>query len=216
MMQVFDPNQDYAVVERRLPHWSQAGAITFITWRTWDSLPEKVVTASCADRDASLRKYGIDPRAADWEEQLKRLDPRIVRDFRVMLSERWNDHLDACHGSCALRQPEFAKIVADSLRHFDGDRYDLTDFVVMPNHVHILAAFPHNEALLAQCESWKHFTAREINRALGRRGRFWQQDGFDHLVRSTKQFDYLQTYLADNPRRANLRAGEYLHYSVRM
>ena len=40
-MQIFDPKQEFCIVERRLPHWSQAGTITFVTWRTWDSIPEK-------------------------------------------------------------------------------------------------------------------------------------------------------------------------------
>jgi putative transposase len=67
--------------------------------------------------------------------------------------------------------------------------------------------------MLAQCESWKHFTATRINRVLGRKGRFWQQDGFDHLVRSVEQFDYLRRYVAENPSRAGLGPGEYLHES---
>jgi type I restriction enzyme R subunit len=58
------------------------------------------------------------------------------------------------------------------LRHFDGVRYELSDFVVMPNHVHILAAFPTSDAMLQQCEAWKHFTATKINRVLGVKGRF--------------------------------------------
>ncbi len=45
---------------------------------------------------------------------------------------------------------------------------------------------------------------------MNRQGRFWQQDGFDHLVRSVEQFDYLRRYIADNPRKARLRAGEYV------
>jgi putative transposase len=85
----------------------------------------------------------------------------------------------------------------------------------MPNHVHLLAAFSDEEAMLAQCESWKHYTAGKINRALNRKGRFWQQDGFDHLVRSLEQFEYLQQYIADNPRRAHLTPTEYLLYSSR-
>ena len=103
--------------------------------------------------------------------------------------------------------------MADSLLHFDGDRYDLTDFVVMPNHVHVLVAFPDESSMLAQCDSWKHFTTTQINRALGRKGRFWQQDGFDHLVRSVEQFEYLRRYIAENPRRANLQLGEFRHFS---
>ncbi len=213
-MQVFDPNQDYTVIERRLPHWSQAGTITFITWRTWDSMPASIVKGWQAERDALLRQNGIDPRDGDWEQQLKRLGPKVARELRLVLSDRWNDHLAECHGSCVLRRPEMAKIVADSLARFDRDRYELTDYVVMPNYVHILSVFPNEDALLKQCESWKHFTARKINRMLGREGRFWQQDGFDHLVRSVEQFDYLRSYLVENPRRARLRTGEYFHYSI--
>ena len=82
----------------------------------------------------------------------------------------------------------------------------------MPNHVHVLAAFPTEEAMLAQCESWKHYMARQINGVLGRKGRFWEQDAFDHLVRSPDEFDRLRRYIADNPRCASLRAGDCLHY----
>jgi putative transposase len=104
-------------------------------------------------------------------------------------------------------------MVATSVQHFDGDRYDLSDFVVMPNHVHLLVAFSDEESMLKQCESWKHFTATRINRALGRRGRFWQQDGFDHLVRSEEHLQYLRRYIAENPVRARLQPGEYIHES---
>jgi type I restriction enzyme R subunit len=112
-----------------------------------------------------------------------------------------------------LRRSELAKIVADSLQYFDGDRYDLTDFIVMPNHVHVMVAFPDSTSLLKQCESWKHFTATKINTLLDAKGRFWQQDGFDHLIRSLEQFEYLRNYIATNGRRAGLKAEDYLHWS---
>ncbi len=211
-IQPFDPQQDYSVMWRRLPHWSQAGTITFITWRTWDSLPRAVVESWQGARDAWLIQHGINPNS-DWRGQVEQLGPPFVRELQLLLSDRWNDHLDECHGACVLRRPELAAEVANSLLHFDGDRYQLTDFVVMPNHVHILVAFPNDECMLRQCESWKHFMATQINRRLERRGRFWQQDGFDHLVRSTEQFDWLREYCADNPRRAHLSPGEFIHYS---
>jgi putative transposase len=88
--------------------------------------------------------------------------------------------------------------VADSLHHFDGDRYYLSDYVVMPNHVHLLAAFPSEDAMLGQCESWKHYMARQINAIVHQQGRFWQQDVFDHLVRSAEEFHHLRKYIAEN------------------
>jgi hypothetical protein len=57
--------------------------------------------------------------------------------------------------------------------------------------------------------SWKKFSATQINRCLQRRGHLWQGESFDHLVRSPEQFVYLQHYIADNPKRAGLREGEY-------
>src|SRR5262249_62033808 len=94
---------------------------------------------------------------------------------------------------------------------FDGQRYCMGDFVVMPNHVHLLAVFPTAAAMKEQCDSWLHYTAFQINRVIGERGKFWQQEPFDHLVRSLEQYEYLRTYIADNPRKAKLHPGEYYY-----
>jgi type I restriction enzyme R subunit len=139
--------------------------------------------------------------------------PAVRQEFHRMFSARWEESLDECRGTCPLRRPELAGVVVDSLRFFDGDRYFLTDFVVMPNHVHVLAAFLSPEQMLKQCASWKHYTAVQINRALGRRGHFWEDDAFDHLVRRPEQFEYLRKYVADNPRRAGLRSDDFVHYT---
>ncbi len=215
-IQFFDPKQDVQIAERRLPHWSQAGVLCFVMWRTWDSIPKPVLQPWLDDRRRFLQRLGIDDAADDWRNRVQSLPPSTRAEFYRTFSERWNDELDTCHGTCVLRRPELAKIVANSLHHFEGDRYELTDLVVMPNHVHLLVAFPSEDAMLVQCESWKHFTATRINRELERKDRFWQQDGFDHLVRSTEGFEYLRRYIADNPQRARLRDGEYIHYSKKL
>jgi type I restriction enzyme R subunit len=209
----FDREAGIAIIDRRLPHWAQAGTITFITWRTDDSIPAPVLAQWRADRCRWLRRHGIDPNQPHWQTQLAALGIALQREFQRELSERWHNALDAGHGACVLRKPEFAKIAADSLMHFDGDRYVLTDFVIMPNHVHLLAAFPDEAAMLAQCESWKHYTAVKINRFLGRKGRFWEQDGFDHLVRTQEQYEWLRRYVAENPVKARLQVGQFIHYS---
>jgi REP-associated tyrosine transposase len=210
---LFDSSADTLVVERRLPHWSQAGAVCFITWRTHDSLPKTVLDRWFDDRDRWLRAQAVDPDKPDWRQALRQLDRGIVQKFLSVFWNRWHDALDECQGACVLRQPELAGIIADSLHYFDGQRYLLLDFVVMPNHVHLLAAFPEEKAMLSQCESWKHYTATQINRHLRQKDRFWQQDGFDHLVRSEDQFQYLRRYIAVNPDRAGLRPGDVIHFT---
>ena len=81
----------------------------------------------------------------------------------------------------------------------------------MPNHVHLLASFPTEDAMKAQCDSWLHYTAFQINKQLGKKGKFWQQEPFDHLVRSVEQYEYLRRYIAENPNKAKLRPGEYYY-----
>ncbi len=209
----FDPKVEVGVIERRLPHWSQTDTISFVTWRTWDSIPKDVLTAWLDERTQWLTAQGIDPDSPDWKAKLLKLSPIERREYYDRFSTRWHRMLDECHGECVLRTPSIATIVSDSLLRFDGNRYKVTDFVVMPNHVHLLVSFSPDCDMLNQCTNWKHFTARAINLQLVRTGRFWQVDGYDHLVRSPEQFLSLRKYIADNPVRARLRAGEFIHYS---
>ncbi|MCA9049140.1 MAG: transposase, partial [Planctomycetaceae bacterium] len=208
----FDRSREFDIIERRLPHWTQAGVMCFVTFRTNDSMPAGVLNQWRAERQDWLRRQGINPMAGDWRDQLQRLDKLLQEEFFRSFSEKWHNHLDAGHGDCVLRRGALSRIVADSLLHANGEKYLLTDFVIMPNHVHLLAAFPGERALLDQCRSWKHFTATEINREVGRRGRFWQQDGFDHLVRSESQYRHFQRYIAHNPVKAGLSPGEFVHW----
>jgi type I restriction enzyme R subunit len=212
-LRFFDHDAERRIVERRLPHWSQAGTVCFITWRTHDSMPKAVLDQWREDRVRWLVQHDFDPSDPQCNEKLQRLRPDLGRVFVKEFWNRWQDHLDAGHGACVLRRPELAHIVTQSLHHFDGQRYLLLDFVIMPNHAHVLVVFPDEDSMLEQCESWKHFTATRINRQLKQRGRFWQQDGFDHLVRSEEQFEYLRDYIAQNPKKAKLNTGEYVLYS---
>jgi len=154
-----------------------------------------------------LLEHGIQPSATDWRARLDELSAELRREFHEMFSRQYMEALDKGMGACVLRRPELNGIVADSLRHFDGDRYHLGDFVVMPNHVHLIVCLLGATEIEAQCTSWKHFTARQINRMLGSRGRFWQEESFDHLIRSAEQFAAIQRYIAENPR--YLKAGEF-------
>jgi REP element-mobilizing transposase RayT len=97
-----------------------------------------------------------------------------------------------------------AKIVADSLLYFDGLRYDLYAWCVMPNHVHVVFRPLSNYGLGDILHSWKSFSAKEINRALGTSGEFWQREFYDHLVRNQEEFERITQYVADNPAKAGL------------
>jgi len=126
---------------RRLPHWDQPGSMCFVTWRTIDSIPAEVLHRWRVERAIWLRQYKIDPHAKNWREQLNMLPIAALRNYHTRFTSPWMECLDKCHGACVLRQPALSAIVAESLRFHDGAEYELSDFVVMPNHVHILAQF---------------------------------------------------------------------------
>jgi putative transposase len=204
-MRFFNPHDDTLITQRKLPHWAQDGAVVFITWRTVDSMPQQTLEAWRTERFTWLSAHGIDPSIPGWKTKVQDLPADQMTEYHDLFTTRWHEHLDAGHGACLLQQPEFSQIVHDSLLHFHGQRYDMHAFVIMPNHVHLLATFADRAGMLQQCESWKHYTAHLIHRQLGTKGRFWQQDAFDHLVRHENQFQRLEQYIAENPTKAGLR-----------
>ncbi|HUY89174.1 MAG TPA: transposase [Pirellulales bacterium] len=208
--ELFDPKGELQVRELCRPHWSQAGAVVFITFRTHDSVPREVVERWEREKQQWLRNRGW-AAGEDWTSIVPKLSEAQRAEFQKHFDRCRETFLDTCHGRCLLRRPELARIVADSLLHFDGERYRMGDFVVMPNHVHLLAAFPTADAMKQQCDSWLHYTAYKIHRTIGEKGKFWQQEPFDHLVRSVEQYEYLRQYVADNPQKASLKSGEYLY-----
>jgi type I restriction enzyme R subunit len=207
----FDPAGELRIHEHCRPHWSQAGAIVFITFRTHDSIPREVLDRWEREKQEWLMRSGLAVDGLHWSRVIESLSDADQVEFKRQFDRCREAFLDTCHGECVLRRPELAQIVAKSLLHFDGQRYRMGDFVVMPNHVHLLAAFSTSDRLVEQCDSWLHYTAVQIHKQLGRKGKFWQQEPFDHLVRSPEQYQYLRGYIRDNPKKANLNPGEYYY-----
>jgi len=208
--ELFDPQADLIVHDRLRPHWSQSGAIVFVTFRANDSIPPDVIRRWGREKNDWLDRRGL-LEGRHWSDVISQLDATIRGEFNRQFNRCREDFLDTCQGRCLLRDPALSKIVADSLMHFDGERYRMGDFIVMPNHVHLLAAFANPESMAAQFDSWTHYTAFRLHQAIGERGKFWQQEPFDHLVRSVDQYEYLRRYIADNPHKARLKPSEY-HY----
>lgn len=112
--------------------------------------------------------------------------------------------LDTGCGECHLRDPRVATLVEGALLFFDGARYALHAWVVMPNHVHVLFTPANGWSLSDVVGSWKSFTSKEANKFLGRAGRFWQPDYFDRYVRNEQHFLRVVEYIEFNPVKAGL------------
>lgn len=114
--------------------------------------------------------------------------------------------LDSGAGAALLKAPQTAQIVVDALMRFDGDRYGLIAWCVMPNHVHIVIEPLGPHLLGAIVKSWKAFSAARINEMNGRHGRLWAPEYFDRYMRSDTHLAATIAYVENNPVAAGLCA----------
>lgn len=204
---------------RNLPHWRLGGATYFVTFRLADSIPESVARRWEAERIGWLRRRGIDPGLLQVNpEQFAAAVASVPLEHRAdFLREQQRQflvELDKCHGCCVLESTH--ELVANALAHFHGSRVWTGDFVVMPNHVHVLVQpFPGTDL-----EEWlysvKRYCATQIlkdkplaPRVKTRREHLWQTESFDRIVRDAAELIRTRRYIAKNPSR--LAPGTFTH-----
>lgn len=184
---LYNPMLELNKTQRRLPHWEQREKFFFVTFRLADSIPEKVLQQLREEREIWL---SLHPKP--WDEMV---EAEYYKKYDAQLEK----FLDEGHGSCILREENICRIVYDTLRHFDEERYELSCFVIMPNHVHVLLKMREGFNLPKILFSWKSFSAHEINKVLGTHGRVWQKESWDRMIRSHTHFNRVFKYILNNP-----------------
>jgi len=167
-----------------LPHFDAGSVYQFITFRLRDSVPAEAIE--------------------QWKEELH-WHKGIAADSKeaVELRKRIEKFADSGKGACYLRDERIARLAQDALKHFDGERYRLIAWCIMPNHVHVLIQMM-NEPLADIVRSWKSYTAHEANKLLGRKGAFWMPDYFDRYIRDEEHFRATVEYILQNSVTAGL------------
>jgi len=168
--------------QRRLPHvWNTKQPI-FVTWRLSGTLPP----------------HRFFPGGKLPSGQVFATLDRLLDEART--------------GPFYLRQPAVADMVMGAIEYNSRvlGHYDLHAFVVMPNHVHLLATASVD--LPKMMKSLKGITAKRANAMLNLTGEpFWQEESYDHMVRGRGEFQAIRRYIEYNPVRAGLvlEASEY-------
>jgi type I restriction enzyme R subunit len=182
--------------QRHLPHQVPEGFPIFLTWNLKGALPPEVIESFRQER-AQLQREPL--RAGESTQD------RQVRHNKILfaLSDRYLDVTGK--GPLNLKDPAAATIVEDAILFGVSARYDLFAWCVMANHVHVLLK-PHWE-LDKITQGIKGYTAYQINRLQGERGRvFWQDESYDHWARDEDEALRILQYIENNPVAANLCA----------
>jgi len=170
--QIVDPGSQPLVTPKwrgTLPHIYKEGCTYFVTFGLIDAVSEHLRRRRRIEADD-------DPEA-------------FAREF------------DPCPstGGCLLKSLKVATVVESALLHFQGERYALSAWSVMPNHVHVVVTPFPGFTLSKILHSWKSFSAHEINKILSRKGSVWEKESFDHLVRNERAFERFVAYTERNP-----------------
>lgn len=175
-----------------LPHRDKSGLIQHITFHLADSLPLNVLERLKLELDIIRNELGNSLDANELEKQI-----RTEKIIRI------EGYLDAGHGSSILKNAEFAFVLKNALKHFDGNRYVLLCWCIMPNHVHALIktlSYPLDKIV----KSWKSYSAREINKISGASGGLWHREYFDRYIRDGKHLKEVSEYIEMNPVKAGM------------
>jgi putative transposase len=179
---------------RNLPHWHPEGSAIFLTWRLFGSLPSSMLQTHTARNGCATNSAPASKHSAG--RQFKRLDSVLDRSTT---------------GPLWLKDARVANIVVETIcrgGHPLG-YFDIHAYVVMPNHVHLLIT--PKVAVSRITNGIKGASSRQAKALLKfTQEHFWQDESFDHWVRSPPEFDRIRTYIECNPVAAGLAGSPQL------
>ena len=190
---------------RNLPHWQIAGEEYFVTIRLANSLPAGVIK----DIQRQRREF---ERTTQNKDKFRKVDKK---QHEKRLFKKYEELLDnPKSGPQWLGLNNVAKIVKESLHYRDGVEFDLYAYCIMSNHIHIVFRHLNREVKSSDnlklapvtniLKSFKSFTGLHANRALQRKGAFWQEESFDRIIRDEKELENVIAYTLNNPVKVNL------------
>jgi len=110
-------------------------------------------------------------------------------------------------GRRLLQSKRNAELLIDVLRSLVAERkFELHDFVVMPDHVHLLLTVHDEMTIEKAMQLIKGRFSHRLSHEFGYPGEVWQRGFTEEQVMNRESFDAHREYIAQNPVRAGLAA----------
>lgn len=197
--------------KRKLPHFDHEGATFFVTFRLENSIPAPIARDLKRQRTAAIAALK-NADVQDKQQQLYDIEKTYFLRFEALL-----DH--PTYGDRYLNEPEYAKVLIDILKEYDGRFYHLDAYCIMPNHVHLLLdtsvqlnedGFPPEDYQYLKdiMRRIKSKSAVFLNRLRHTRGQIWEEESYDRYIRNKQHRDYVENYIIQNPIKAHLGSVE--------
>ena len=171
-----------------IPHWEQESVAQFVTFRLNDSLPVSKLIELKETKEQWLKSH---PKPWSAEDIIEYED-------KLEIIDQW---LDKGYGECLLKYEPILNIVEDSLNFNDGKKYELYDYIIMPNHVHMIILPSYGNSLGEIIKDIKSFSSHKINKLLSRKGKIWQRESFDRILRDQADYEEKSEYIKNNWRK---------------
>lgn len=191
--------------KRHLPHYQPHNETLFITFRLAHSIPNTIIRKMQEQKEVQLKYISSFCSCKKRKEEYENWQSGYFLQFDEELHSNKKK-------ISYLSDPRIAGILKEAIHLRDKKEYDLIAYSIMPNHVHIMflpkTSINNRKEDKFQAtkilKSLKWYTAREGNRILGRKGAFWQDESYDHVVRNEKEFKRIVNYILNNPVKARL------------
>jgi len=111
-----------------------------------------------------------------------------------------------------LKSERNATLLIDVLRSYmAAGKFEIHDFVVMPDHIHLLPTVPGDLTIEKAIQLIKGRFSYRLKRECGYLGEVWQVGFSESRADDTASFEQHRSYIAQNPVKAGLveRPGEY-------
>ena len=177
------------------PHWELKNAIYHVSFHLEDSLPKSLA------KKIKNERIQMEESVLNAKGNISPFDIYLIKKY---YSKKMEGYFDNGYGSCIFRDNENAQIMQNVIMNGNGVEYDLYAWCIMPNHVHLMFSLLGEYVLSKVVATWKSCSAHYLNKRMNTKGRLWNVDYFNRIIRDGDDYSRTKEYIWRNPEKAGL------------